>query len=254
MSEIPEVPYRFGERYLVTDFVMVGNVAIKEQAEKLASNTFDETVYNVAEWIRDNFYYPLDNGGNPAAQGQLLRHQKGFGGWHFKKCVYYMWSLPNEVLLLGCGICICTSNLVESVLRARQMDKAWVCLGDVMDLNDQLLGRHAWIECPYKADTYVMETTIHNGRANLFKASEVYDKRLPWAQRTGIYYVLQARYNELEYIGEGPLGAQIIQLMALPIKRVSILGVEKALAAKPKRLFKEWRGDEIVKQRAIWRA
>ncbi|GAH35812.1 unnamed protein product, partial [marine sediment metagenome] len=131
MPNVPEVPWRFSERYLATDFVQTKNISILEEAGLLYKQNNGNFVRGVADYIRDNFYYPLDNAGNPSASGQLLRHQKGFMAYHFKNCVYYAWSLPNEVVATGCGICIDTANLATSLLRAKENAETWVVLGDV---------------------------------------------------------------------------------------------------------------------------
>lgn len=255
MSDIPHVPWRFGEDYLATDFVQARNVAVLEQANVLfRGGKEDAFVEKVASWIRDEFYYPLDNSKNPSASGQLLRHQKGaLGGYHFKKCVYYAWSLPNEVIgATKCGICIDTANLAGSVLRAKETKNAWVCIGDVKSVTDDtLLGRHAWVEVPYRGAAYVLETTIHEEINNLVPAVEVYDKNSPWAQKAGLYYVVQGRYDETEFIGEGPLGAQAVELMGLPANRVLLFGLEATCRQKPRKLYKEWRQEEVQKEKLL---
>ena len=257
MSKIPEVPWRFGERYLTTDFVMAGNVAIKEQAASLHIGNDDRFVEAVARWIREEFVYPLDNAGNPSASGQLLRHQKGmlpiFTGYFFKNCVYYMWGLPIETLVTGHGICIDTANLTGSVLRAKCLDEAWIILGDVKSAEDDtLLGRHAWIEVPYHGAPYVLETTAHDlGANNLVLSSDVYDRNSRWAENKGLYYVPQAKYNESEYIGEGPLGAQMVEVMGLPANRVLLFGVTDTQSQKPQKLYKEWRREEAIKEKLL---
>jgi len=252
-NKIPEVPWRFGERYLATDFIMAKNVSVMEQAEALSGDSQDNFVEKVARWIRDEFFYPLDNAENPAAQGQLLRHQKGFANWLFKNCVYYAWSLPNEVLdATECGICIDTANLAGSVLRAKEID-AWVCLGDVKSTsNDTLLGRHAWVTVPYRKLTFLIETTVHDpGANNLVEAAQVYDRNSAWAQNKGLYYILQSRYNESTFIGEGPLGAQIVGMMGLPANRVLLFGVDATLSQAPRKLYREWRHEELLKERLL---
>jgi len=251
---VPEVPWRFGERYLATDFVQSQNIAVKEQADTLYKDSKDEFVEAVAGWVRDNFYYPFDNAGNPSAGGQLSRHQKGLMGHHFKKDVYYMWSLPNEVLgATKCGICIDTANLVGSILRAKQTENAWVCLGDIRKTKDDtLLGRHAWVEVPYHELTYVMETTVHEpGVNNLIEAPRVYGKDSAWAKEKGLYYVTQGRYNDNKFMGEGSLGAQIVEVMGLPANRVLLFGIEDTLGYKTSRLHKEWRQEQLLKDRLL---
>jgi len=241
---IPECPWRFGERYLATDFVQVNNVAVIETANSLDTGNF---ISDVARWVRDEFYYPLDNSGNPSAQGQLLRHQKSlFSGYHAKKCVYYAWSLPNEILdFAKCGICIDTANLATSILRVKGID-AWVTLGDVRDIkSDTLLGRHAWVTLPYEEENYVLETTIHEaGMKNMAKTSDVYDKNSDWAKRGGVYFVYQGKYNEKEFKGEGPLGSEIVELLGLPAHRVLLFGKQKTATTKTGQLKKEWESEE----------
>jgi len=253
MSDIPEVPWRFGDRYSVVDFVQTKNVAILEEATALYSSDNDTFVKNVSEYMRDEFYYPLDNSGNPAASGQLLRHQKGLMAYHFKKCVYYMWSLPNEVLAIGAGICIDTANLGCSIFRSKGLDGAWVVLGDVISTeNGTLIGRHAWVEVPFKGKIYVSEYTIHEPDINnLILAKDVYNKDSNWAQRSGIYYSAQANYNEIEFIGVGPLGVSMIWLMGLPAKRVLLFGIEATSSYKQSRLVKEWRQEENLKMKLL---
>jgi len=252
---IPECPWRFGERYLATDFVQVNNIAILEKAHSLYVQDNDTFIQEVANYVRDEFYYPLDNSGNPAASGQLLRHGKGLMSYHFKHCVYYAWSFPNEAITAGCGICIDTAHLATSLLRAKENPDTWVVLGDVLAVDGTLLGRHAWTAVPYKKDIYVLETTVHDANVNnMIKASEVYDKTSDWAQRNGLYYSVQAKYNESEFVGEGPLAYAIIQIMGLPMKEIELWGLDGTLRIKGKKLNKEWRREEIVKQKAILEA
>jgi hypothetical protein len=258
MSEIPKVPWRFGEVYLATDFVMAGNVSIKEQAEILFNGGGDAFVEAVAGWIRDEFYYPLDNSENPSASGQLLRHQKGLlAGYHFKKCVYYAWSLPNEVLgATKCGICIDTAQLAGSVLRAKELKDAWVVIGDVLAVSDgSLLGRHAWVEAPYHGASFVLETTIHQeGGNNLVPSVYVYDKNSEWAKRAGLYYAVQAKYNEKDFIGEGPLGAQAIELMGYPAGMMQRFGMEATCRRSTWSLQRAWKKEELKKDKLLRKA
>jgi len=255
-NDIPKVEWRFGEDYLATDFVMAKNTAIMGVAALLSKENNDQFVEAVASWIRDSFFYPLDNGGNPSASGQLLRHHKGIflvGGYHFKKCVYYVWSLPNEVLqVTKCGICIDTANLAASVLRAKLVADSWVCLGSVKSIDGTLLGRHAWVSTLLNGKAVVMETTVHTpGANNLIEATKVYDKTSDWAREHDLYYELEARFNEKEYVGEGPLAGEIVGLMGLPAKRVLIFGIEHTRQQKPRRLYKEWRQEELFKTRLL---
>ncbi|TET44890.1 MAG: hypothetical protein E3J66_00305 [Dehalococcoidia bacterium] len=103
-----------------------------------------------------------------------------------------------------------------------------------------------------------METTIHEADVkNLIRASEVYNKESEWAQKSGLYYSVQAKYNESEFQGEGPLGASVVWLMGLPAKRVLLFGAVDAwqqFQDKPKKLLKEWRIEERQKERMLLEA
>ncbi len=103
---IPEVQWRFGERYLVTEFIQHQNVAVREIASSLPKNNQDEFVLAASVHIRDYYFYPLDDAKNPSTSGQLLRYRKGFMSYHFKRCESYVWALPCEVINTKCGYCL----------------------------------------------------------------------------------------------------------------------------------------------------
>lgn len=241
---IPEVTWRWGERYLVTEFIQHRNVAVREIANSLPTftNNPDEFVLAASVHIRDGYYYPLDDAGNPSTSGQLLRYRKGLMKYHFKKCVDYAWALPCEVINTKCGYCAETANLATSILIAGKIPNSWVVLGEIRTAKDnRLLGYHAWTECPYLGSQYVMETTIDKEDVNiLLPISSAYDRISEWAQKSDLYYVPQSRYNADEYIGEGPLGGMMIQLIGLPAKRVLLFGINRTLQEKPKRLRTEY--------------
>ena len=241
MAGIPEVMWRFGERYLVVDFIQHQNVAIREIAGSLPHNTDDEFVLAASVHIRDYYVYPLDNAGNPSTSGQLLRYRKGFGSYHFKRCESYVWALPCEVINTKCGYCAETANLATSIIIAGSIPNSWVVLGEVRTAkDDRLLGYHAWSEVPYLGSQHVMETTVDEKDVNiLLPISSAYNRQSQWAQKTDLYYHPQARYNANAYIGEGPLGGMMVQLIGLPAKRVLLLGVDKTVNEKPGRLQKE---------------
>lgn len=232
---IPETPWRFGERYLVIDFITPNNISIVDAVKALVNEPLDVFIENVAKWIRDEFIYPFDSQGNPSAQGQLLRNKTGFTSYLFKKCVDYMWSLPNETVLMEAGICIDTSNLVESVLRNKLVD-AWCVLGSVKNsITNEILGYHAWIEVPYRGILHVLETTIHEmGIINLVKAEEIYDGSMD------VYYVPMAHYNEEAYNSS----AEIIRLMGPPIQPSGIF-------KKVKPNIRLWKKQYLNKMRKI---
>lgn len=102
----PIVDYRFGDKPIVTSFVQPEEPQIIEVAESLDAPG-DRFIDNVAAFMRDEFEYPLDSGGNPSVDGQLLRYRKSlFEGYHFKECRYYVWSFPLESLVSKLGYCL----------------------------------------------------------------------------------------------------------------------------------------------------
>ncbi len=251
MSNIPEVSWRFGERYLVTDFIQHQNVAVREIASSLPKNNQDEFVLAASVHIRDYYFYPLDDAKNPSTSGQLLRYRKGFLSYHFKRCESYVWALPVEVINTGCGYCAETANLATSILIAGGIPNSWVILGEVRTAkDDRLLGYHAWTENPYSGSQHVMETTVDEKDVNILAPiSDAYDRQSQWAQNANLYYLPQSRYNASEYIGEGPLGGMMVKLMGLPAKRVLLLGVDKTVKEKPKRLRVEYLQEaRLIKQ------
>ena len=256
MFDIPEVPWRFGERYLVTEFIQHQNVAVKEIANSLqiwpynASNQ-DKFVEAASVHIRDAYFYPLDDAGNPSTSGQLLRYRKGFMKYHFKKCEDYVWALPVEVINTKCGYCAETANLATSILIAGGIPNSWVVLGEVRTAkDDRLLGYHAWSETQYSGSQHVMETTVDEEGVNILAPiSAAYNRQSAWAQGSNLYYHPQSRYHANEYIGEGPLGGMMVQLMGLPAKRVLLFGIDKTLREKSKRLLKEHlQEDRLIRQ------
>lgn len=190
-GEVPVVDFRFGDQYTVTYFIQVGNPTIKPVFEQLYDPNKDRFVEKVAEHVKRDFAYPLDQG-QPAAGGLFCRFEQG-RGWQWQRGVEYMWSFPAECLVQRLGICIDTSNYAGTLLRWGGA-QAKVCLGSVHETKSgELLGYHAWIEVHYKGEPYVLETTIHPAGENLIPASAVYNKQL------SIYYVKEAEYDETGY-------------------------------------------------------
>lgn len=246
MENVPIVAYRFGDRYWVTDFVTPGNPDISQVVTGILGDVKgDDFVEKVAVYIRDNFQYPLWNG-NPSCNGQLLRYTQGFLKHGYKSCMFYVWAFPAEVLQSRLGYCAETGNLAESLLVNKV--NSWAVLGDVLSLNDALLGRHEWVETPYHGDTFVLETTIHTkGANNLATAKSVYDKNSDWAVQGGLYYSPQARFNNKSYEGSN----QFITLMGLPAKRVLLFGLEETQKVKAKQLYKELRKENAIMEKLL---
>ena len=248
MAEIPRVSYRFGDSYWVTDFVVPRNPDIQDVVAGFGNVTGDKFVEAVAAYIRDNYQYPLWNG-NPTCDGQLLRYTKGLLAHGFKCCMYYVWAFPPEVIQSKLGYCAETGNLAESLLLSKV--DSFAVLGDVLNTNDILLGRHEWVETPYHGDTAVLETTIHTQDANnLASAKSVYDKNSDWAKQGRLYYSPKARFNDKIYEGSN----EFIALMGLPAKRVLLFGLEETQKVKAKQLYKELRKENAIMQELLKQA
>ena len=250
------VDYRWGDKYKAMEFIQRNSYEIEKIIEGFDAGG-DELVEKVVAFIRDEFVYPL-TGGQPSTDAQFLRFHKSLFDYYWKKCVYYMWSFPVETLaLFKAGVCIDTANLATSLLRVKHC-KAWTCLGEVRRTStDDLLGYHAWTSVYYKTKPYLNETTIHQKGANtLVLEAEAYDRTSDSAKRGDIYYIEHGRYNEDKYTGVTDLGKSgiIFTLMGKPFKFLQLYGLEKTLKIKPKKLYKEWKREEIDKQRKIFDA
>ena len=249
------VDYRFQDRYYVSEFVQPKTYEIEAKAKEFNA-TGNEFVDKVAVFIRDEFKYPLI-GGQPSADGQILRFRKSLLSYQWKKCVYYMWSFPSEVFVQKLGICIDTANLGSSLLRAGNLD-AFTCLGEVRKTStDELLGYHAWSITPYKGNTALCEFTIHeSGVYNMVILHNAYHKDSEFAIKGDIYYIEHARYNEVNYVGTTELGRSgiIFALMGKPLKLLNRYGLEKTLKIHPKTLYHEWRLEELKRTAIIGEA
>ena len=242
------VDYRWGDKYKVQEFIQPKSYEIVAKVANLNS-TGDKFVEDIAAFIRDKFAYPLIRG-QPSSDGQFLRYHKSLTGYYWKKCTFYMWSFPVEVMLQKLGICIDTANLGTSLLRAGKSD-AFTCLGEVRRTStDELLGYHAWTVVSHKSDTYLLETTIHeSGINNMVTLHDAYHKDSDFAQKGDIYYIEHARYNEIDYTGITELGRSgiIFILMGRPLRLLNLYGLERTLKINPKTLYKEWRRGEMSK-------
>jgi len=106
MTEIPIVDYRFNDHYYVTSFVTPNNPDIQQVIADLGdAKGDDEFVEEIAEFIRDEFQYPLWDS-NPSVDGQLLRYSQGFLKHGYKCCKFYVWAFPAEVLQSKLGYCL----------------------------------------------------------------------------------------------------------------------------------------------------
>jgi hypothetical protein len=248
MNSIPICSYRWGDRYYVCDFIIPKNPDIQDVVAGFGNVEGDKFVEAVAAYIRDNFQYPLWNG-NPTCDGQLLRYTQGPLKHGFKCCVYYVWAFPPEVIQSKLGYCAETGNLAESLLLSKV--NSFAVLGDVLSTSDILLGRHEWVETPYKGEICVLETTIHTMGANtLATTKSVYDKNSDWAKQGGLYYSPKARFNNVIYEGSN----EFITLMGLPAKRVFLSTLEETQKIKAKKLYKELRKENAIMQALLKQA
>jgi hypothetical protein len=147
--------------------------------------------------------------------------------------------VANGIIVHNCAE---TANLATSILIAGGIPDSWVVLGEVRTAkDDRLLGYHAWSKTLYQGVPHIMETTVDEKGINiLIPESLAYDRQSQWAQNANLYYFPQSRYNEKEYIGEGPLGGMMVRLMGLPAKRVLLMGIDKTVCIKPKKLQREY--------------
>lgn len=192
-KKIPIISWRFGEEYYIVEFVTPKTYMIEKIAEKLKGRDEVETILNIAKFIRDEFYYPLDSRGNPSCDGQFLKSRKSVFSYHFRRCVPYMWLFPSETLNMRFGICIDTSLLATSIMRRLDID-AYCVLGAVRDKRGQLLGYHAWTEFMLNKEWFILETTIHEkDSANIIRRTDGYQGKY------GIIYDPYAMFNEKDY-------------------------------------------------------
>jgi len=230
----------------VTDFITPKNPDVLNLG--FGNLEGDDLVEKVAAFIRDNFVYPMA-GDLPSTDGQLLRYTQGIMKHGFKCCRYYVWAFPAEVLQSKLGYCCETSNLAESLLVSK-LD-TWATLGDVLALNDTLLGTHEWVELEHAGQPSILETTIHvAGANNLATQASVYDKESDWAKQGGLYYRPVGWFNNEQFRGD----SSIIAMMGLPAKRVLLSCVEEAQKVKAKQLYKELRKENAIMERLLKQA
>lgn len=248
MSDIPSVDYRFGNKELITSFVTLHNPDIQQVITTFGDAEGDSFVEKVAAFIRENFEYPMA-GDLPLADGQLLRYTDGLFSHKVKCCRYYVWAFPSEVLQSKLGYCAETGNLAVSLL-VNKTD-AWATLGDVLDLNGTLLGKHEWVEVEHNNQPTILETTIHaEGANNLATQASVYDKESDWAKQGGLYYRPVAWFNNKKFRGD----SSIIAMMGLPAKRVLLFGLEETQKIRAKRLYKELQREQKIMESLLKQA
>ncbi len=251
-----ECPWR-STRCLTTDFVTPNDVGVKEQTDairKFVSND-DDFIRVVCAFVRDEFKYPLDNGGNPSAGLLFKRYDKGCcGRYFFSKTMDYAWGYPNETLALKLGICIDTACLTTSLLKSGGID-AKVVLGSVVNNEDNsVAGYHAWTKFLFKGIPSIDETTIHSDAETIIAQGSVYNRTSDWSKNTGIHYENHASFDDLDYYVEGLLGVEMACLMGMSPSMVECYGAQEAIsmmADRRKKIAKEWRKADIIKHRIL---
>ena len=253
--ECPWRPARWG----TIEFVRPYTPAILEQATALRKlvTTDDEYIKLCANYVRDNFVYPLERNGDPSAGLSFKRYDKG---WLVKRYFYnqemdYAWGFPQETMKLGKGICIDTALLMTSLLIAGGVP-AKCCLGAVVNQKDNsIAGYHAWTTFNLFYQETICETTIHSPGINtLTKASSIYNKDSDWAVSNGIYYRQEAEFDNKEYNSTGELGKDMVCLMGLTPQRVECYGLVDTLERADKKrrsMAKEWRKAEMLKHNIL---
>jgi hypothetical protein len=205
---------------------------VKEQAAVLKADTTsdDEFIRKCVEFVRDNFTYPLDYLGAPSSGMQVRRFDKGrWWSYFYNKTMSYAWSFPEETLVIKYGICIDTALLITSILLAGGID-AKCCLGSVVNSKTQEVeGYHAWSEFAYKNNDCIDETTIHFKSETIISKSLAYNCDSEWAKTSGIYYRLEAKFNNRSYSAIGELGKEMVALMGVSASRVGQYGLDTTM-------------------------
>jgi hypothetical protein len=252
MSQIPESPWR-PARWLTTEFVQPTNIAVVEAAAPYKDLPDDERIKGLCDLVRDAFIYPLDKNGDPSAGLLLRRYDKGniIKSYFFNEVMDYAWGFPNETLKIRKGICIDTALLLTSLLLAAGIP-AKCCLGAIKNAVDgSVAGYHAWTEMVYRGLQSSDETTIHSkGAETIISIGGTYNRNSDWAKVSGIYYSLEARFDNTGYEAIGELGKNMVCLMGLPPAMVQCYGMQATLEKldnKRRLMAKEWRKSEVIK-------
>jgi len=253
---IPECPYR-PTRHFVTEFVTPNNAAIREQAAALRglSLTDDDFIKLCANYIRDEFTYPLDNKKAPSAGLVFKRYDKGCcKGYYFNYAADYAWGFPAETQKLTLGICIDTALLYTSLLIAGGIS-AKTALGAIVSAKDgSTVGYHAWTTMMYQGQKCVNETTIHFDTETINWVFSLYNQSSGWVNSNGIFYRQEAEFDDKGYESMGLLGAEMVSLMGLPPQAIECYGLEQALdlmETKHKKMERERRKIEMAKHHIL---
>jgi hypothetical protein len=259
---IPACPWR-PARWFVTEFVRPFSPAILEQATALRKlvTTDDEYIKVCANYVRDNFTYPLEKNGDPSAGLVLKRYDKGCRTkrYFFNQEMDYAWGFPNETIKLKLGICIDTALLMTSLLIAGGVP-AKVALGAVINNEDgSVAGYHAWSTFMFQDVKCADETTIHFKAETINKITSLYYATSDWSKGNGIHYRQDSDFDHESYDATTELGKNMVALMGLPAQRVDentiqCYGINDILELREKKhksITKEWRKAEIIKHKIL---
>lgn len=260
MTSCPEVPWR-PARWSVTEFVRPFNCAVLEQATALRKlvTTDDEFIRVCANYVRDNFTYPLEKNGDPSAGLVFKRYDKGgcYKKYFYNQEMDYAWGFPQETMKLKLGICIDTALLMTSLLISGGIP-AKVALGAVINNEDgSVAGYHAWSTFMFHGEKCASETTIHSKVETINRITSLYYATSDWSKGNGIHYQQDAEFDNKVYDATTDLGKDMVALMGLPAQRVECYGIQDTLEYREKKrksMVKEWRKSEIIKQRILSQA
>lgn len=170
------------ERVDVRGFVEVESEELRELASKLRKRKPKDSIKAVYRFNVTEVNYPFTADGKPASGYKVevfpwLR----LGPW-FKLYLRsweggYAWLKPTQVVRLGYGICVDTSNLCTTLLRILGFE-AYTVLGVVEDPCSNRVYGHAWTRVLNRRRWYMLETTIHKGRPPVVPLDEAEDKLL----------------------------------------------------------------------------
>jgi hypothetical protein len=143
----------------------------------------------------------------------------------------YIWLFPFETIKIGAGICIDTTNMVQSMLEYINYP-SFAVIGEVRKADtNELLGYHAWVETEH----YVWETTIHLGQGR--KEDILIPKEKAYTNYKNLKYVAWYTYNS-KMTKKEKVGLILLRIFG-----------KGGLYEN----FEQFRKMEIVKQKFIWK-
>ena len=254
---MPTTTWWFGVERDLHEFIIPDAYAIRKIADQFKKLSDKEFIYEVAHWVRDNFTYPLNSRGEPAAEHEWHYYEYGtdcpYRGlankilgrlgyiWAesdkrflFNRRWPYVWQDALMSLVTKIGICIDTAILCSSILRVRKNIRSFCEVGYVTVPGDPRRFGHAWSIAQIEGKWLLIETTIHEKDVeNVVEREKAVSDGI-----NGVVYHPIERWNETEY---EQLGSWI-EVSGLPLGPRGV--TEKEL--------REWRHTELEKQKKIW--